>query len=113
MGTVAEPVPLLLGRDAELARLGALLEQARAASGAVVTISGPAGIGKTRLLAAVHRLAGDQGFRSLRARGRELEADMAFSVVRQLLEQPVLSASAASGGGCWPARPGPERARWA
>jgi len=95
MVTVAEPVPLLLERDAELARLSALLEQAHAASGAVVTISGPAGIGKTRLLAAVHRLAGDRGFRSLRARGRELEADMAFSVVRQLLEQPVLSAAAA------------------
>src|SRR6185312_14732634 len=69
MVTVAEPVPLLLERDAELARLSALLEQAHAGSGAVVTISGPAGIGKTRLLAAVHRLAGDRGFRSLRARG--------------------------------------------
>jgi tetratricopeptide (TPR) repeat protein len=94
MVTVAEPVPLLLERDAELARLNSLLEKACAGSGAVVTISGPAGIGKTQLLAAVHRIAGDQGFRSLRARGRELEADMAFSVVRQLLEQPVLSASA-------------------
>ena len=94
MVTVAEPVPLLLERDAELARLNSLLEKACAGSGAVVTISGPAGIGKTQLLAAVHRLAGDRGFRSLRARGRELEADMAFSVVRQLLEQPVLSASA-------------------
>jgi len=94
MVTVAEPVPLLLERDAEQARLSALLEQARAGSGAVATISGPAGIGKTQLLAAVHRLAADRGFRSLRARGRELEADMAFSVVRQLLEQPVLSASA-------------------
>ena len=94
MVTVAEPVPLLLERDAEQTRLSALLEQARAGGGAVVTISGPAGIAKTQLLAAVYRLAADRGFRSLRARGRELEADMAFSVVRQLLEQPVLSASA-------------------
>jgi len=94
MGVIAEPVPLLLERDAELARLSALLEQARAGSGSVVAVSGPAGIGKTELLAAVHRLAADRGFRSLRARGRELEAEMAFSVVRQLLEQPVLSASA-------------------
>jgi DNA-binding CsgD family transcriptional regulator len=91
---VAEAKPLLLERDAELARLSALLEEARAGSGAVVAINGPAGIGKTELLTAVHRLAADRGFRSLRARGRELEADMAFSVVRQLLEQPVLSASA-------------------
>ena len=108
MVTVAEPVPLLLERDAELARLSALLEQAHAGSGAVVTISAPAGIGKTQLLAAVHRLAGDRGFRSLRARGRELEAGMAYSVVRQLLEQPVLSASARRAA---PAagRPGPGR----
>ena len=55
MVTVAEPVPLLLERDAELARLNSLLEKACAGSGAVVTISGPAGIGKTQLLAAVHR----------------------------------------------------------
>ena len=94
MVAVAGPKPLLLERDAELAQLDALLEQAQAGSGSVVTITGPAGIGKTELLAAVHRIAGDRGFRTLRARGRELEADMAFSVVRQLLEQPVLSASA-------------------
>jgi AAA ATPase domain len=94
MVAVAGTKPLLLERDAELTRLSVLLEQARAGSGSVVAINGPAGIGKTEVLAAVHRLAGDRGFRSLRARGRELEADMAFSVVRQLLEQPVLSASA-------------------
>jgi DNA-binding CsgD family transcriptional regulator len=94
MGAVAGPKPLLLERDAELAQLSALLEKAQAGSGSVVAVSGPAGIGKTELLTAVHRLAGDRGFRSLRARGRELEAGMAFSVVRQLLEQPVLSASA-------------------
>jgi predicted ATPase len=94
MVAVAKPKPLLLERDAELAWLSALLEKAQAGSGGVAVISGPPGIGKTELLAAVHRLAGDRGFRSLRARGRELEADMAFSVVRQLLEQPVLSASA-------------------
>src|SRR5215469_5791472 len=94
MGAVAGAEPLL-ERDAELARLSALLEKAQAGSGSVVAVSGPAGIGKTELLAAAHRFAGDRGFRSLRARGRELEAGMAFSVVRQLLEQPVMSASAA------------------
>src|SRR5689334_6529889 len=94
MVAVAEAKPLLLERDAELARLSALLGSAQAGSGAVVAIGGPAGIGKTELLAAVHRFAGDRGFRLLRARGRELEAGMAFSVVRQLLEQSVLSASA-------------------
>jgi DNA-binding CsgD family transcriptional regulator len=92
MVAVAEHEQLLLERDGELARLTALLENAHAGSGAMVTISGPPGIGKTELLAALHRVAAVRGFRSLRARGRELEADMAFSVVRQLLEQPVLSA---------------------
>ncbi len=93
MVAVAETRPLLLERDGELARLSALLDHAQAGSGSVVAVSGPPGIGKTELLAAVHRVAGDRGFRSLRARGRELEAGMAFSVVRQLLEQPLLSAS--------------------
>src|SRR5258705_571860 len=94
MVAVAKPKPLLLERDAELAWLSTLLEKAQAGSGGVAVISGPPGIGKTELLAAVHRLAGDRGFRSLRARGRELEADMAVSVVRQLLGQPGLLGSA-------------------
>ena len=84
---------LLLERDGELERLNTLLESASEGSGAVAVVSGPPGIGKTELLTAVHGLAARHGFRSLRAPGRELEADMAFSAVRQLLEQPVLSAS--------------------
>jgi len=84
----------LLERDAELVRLGGLLDQARAGHGRVAAIEGPAGIGKTRLLAAVRVLAAERGFRSLTACGRELEAGMAFAVVSQLLEAPVLAASA-------------------
>jgi DNA-binding CsgD family transcriptional regulator len=84
--------PLLLERDAELARLSALLAEAYAGRGAVAAIDGPAGIGKTELLAAVRRLAGNRGFRLLRARGRELEAEIAFGVARQVLEVAVLSA---------------------
>ena len=84
----------LLERDAELARLGGLLDQARAGHGRVAAIEGPAGIGKTRLLAALRGLAAERGFRSLTACGRELEAGMAFAVVSQLLETPVLAASA-------------------
>jgi Cdc6-like AAA superfamily ATPase len=55
MVAVAKPTPLLLERDAELARLSALIEKAQAGSGGVAVISGPPGIGKTALLAAVHR----------------------------------------------------------
>ena len=85
----------LLERDVELARLTALLAQAQAGSGAVAAIEGPAGIGKTALLEALRRQAADLGIRSLRARGRVLEAGMAFAVVRQLMEPVVLSSSAA------------------
>ncbi|MGO9081466.1 MAG: AAA family ATPase [Streptosporangiaceae bacterium] len=61
----------LLERDAELGRLSVLLDRARDGQGAAVAIEGPAGIGKTGLLAAVRRLAAERGFRSLKARGRE------------------------------------------
>ena len=94
MGTVAESVPLLLERDAELARVSALLAEASVGRGAVVVVGGPAGIGKTELLAAVRERAGERGFRVLAARGRELESGMAFTVVRQLVEAAVLSADA-------------------
>lgn len=90
-GGVAE---VLLERDAELDRLSVLLDRARIGSGATVVIEGAAGIGKTDLLAAVHQLAAERGFRSLKARGREREAEMAFGVVAQLLEPPVLTATA-------------------
>ena len=94
MGAVAESVPLLLERDAQMARASALLAEASAGRGAVVVVGGPAGIGKTELLAAVGQRAGVLGFRVLSARGRELEAEMAFGVVRQLVEAAVLSADA-------------------
>jgi len=53
-------------------------------------VEGPAGIGKTVLLAAGREAAECQGFRVLRARGGELEREFAFGVVRQLVE-PVLA----------------------
>jgi DNA-binding CsgD family transcriptional regulator len=89
-----EPASPLLERESELALLGTLLGQARAGRGAVVAIEGPAGIGKSGLLAVAAAIAGDHGFRRLRARGRELEAGMAFAVASQLLEPPVVAASA-------------------
>ena len=85
----------LLERDAELARLSALLAGARAGRGAVAAIEGPAGIGKTTLLDALHGQAAERGVRSLRARGHVLEAGMAFAVMRQLMEPIVLSVLAA------------------
>jgi hypothetical protein len=80
----------LLERDAELGHLDTMLAKAAAGAGGVVRVSGPAGIGKSELLAAARQRAAQQGLRSLSACGRELETEMAFAVVRQLLEPAVL-----------------------
>jgi DNA-binding CsgD family transcriptional regulator len=93
MEVTTESIGLLLERDGELARLSFLVKQAGAGRGAVVAIEGPAGIGKTGLLLALHSLAEGQGLRGLKARGREREAGMAFAVASQLLEPPVLRGS--------------------
>ena len=80
----------LLERHAELAAIESALARARAGYGSFVVIEGPAGIGKTALLAAARTGAVDDGMRVLRSRGTELERDFAFGVVRQLFE-PVLA----------------------
>lgn len=67
--------------------LGALLAAAAAGTGGVVEVSGPAGIGKTSLLAASATLAAESGMRCLTARGRELDRGFSFGVVRQLFER--------------------------
>jgi DNA-binding CsgD family transcriptional regulator len=83
----------LLERSEELARIESALAEARSGRGTFVVIEGPAGIGKTALLAAVRTAAADRGMRVLRSRGTELERDFAFGVVRQLFEQPLAEAS--------------------
>ena len=67
----------------------------KAMAGALV-VEGPAGIGKTVLLAAGRDVAEGEDFRVLRARGAELEREFAFGVVRQLVE-PVGGGGVAAG----------------
>ena len=83
----------LCERDSELARVDALLATARAGRGGMLLITGPAGIGKTVLLAAARERAGQAGMRVLAGRGGELESSFSFGVARQLFE-PLLAGSA-------------------
>jgi DNA-binding CsgD family transcriptional regulator len=90
----------LLERDGELALVEHALDLGRAGQGSALIIRGPAGIGKSSLLAAARVTAQAAGARVLRARGGELERDFGFGVVRQLFEPALAAASAA------------ERAEW-
>jgi DNA-binding CsgD family transcriptional regulator len=83
----------LLERSEELARIESALAEARSGRGTFVVLEGPAGMGKTVLLAAARTAAADAGMRVLRSRGTELERDFAFGVVRQLFELPLAEAS--------------------
>jgi len=85
---------LLLEREAQVAALQAWVDAAAGSGGGrFVVIEGGAGIGKTRLLAEARTIAGAAGMRVLTARGRELEGEFAFGIVRQLFEPVVASAS--------------------
>jgi DNA-binding CsgD family transcriptional regulator len=90
MAAAAEP---LLERSDELARIESALAEARMGRGRFLVIEGPAGIGKTALLAAARTTAAEDGMRMLRSRGTELEREFAFGVVRQLFE-PALAEAA-------------------
>ncbi len=68
--------------------LRAAVSGARAGRGRTVLVSGPAGIGKTHLLKAAAEIARPSLVR-LVARGTELECDMPFGAVLQLLEASV------------------------
>jgi DNA-binding CsgD family transcriptional regulator len=85
----------LLERGEELARIQSAFDQARSGRGTFLVLEGPAGIGKTALLAAARTAAADGGMRVLRSRATELERDFAFGVVRQLFEPSLVEASEA------------------
>ncbi len=96
---------VLLERVQELSTLDALIEEAAAGQAHLAVIEGPAGIGKTRLVAEARRMAGDKGLRVLAAQGAELESEFAFGVVRQLFEPEVVRDEAAAlAGAAGPAR---------
>jgi DNA-binding CsgD family transcriptional regulator/Flp pilus assembly protein TadD len=90
-GSTAEPSSApLLERDRELAAVERVLESARDASGGILLIEGPPGIGKTELVLWALRRAEAEGMAVASARASEFERELAFGIVRQLLEPSVV-----------------------
>lgn len=81
-------------RGTELSSLDVALAALARGAGGCVVVEGPAGIGKTRLLAAARDRARENGVRVLRARGSELERSAPFGIVHQLLDVTVRRATA-------------------
>jgi DNA-binding CsgD family transcriptional regulator len=78
---------VLIGRDAEQARIATVLEQARAGRASVLVLRGEPGVGKTSLLdAAIQRAT---GFGILTTTGVQSERELPFAGVHALL-QPLL-----------------------
>ena len=89
----------ILERETELRRVADLVERvAQGGRGATLVVEGPAGIGKTRLLAAVGEIAVAHGMAVFAARGAELERGFPFGLVRQLFDPPLAAADTASRG---------------
>ena len=78
---------VLHGRDVELARLEALIADARRGTAGSVVVHGEPGVGKSALLAEVLSTVSD--VRVLRTQGLESESPLAFAALHRLL-RPVL-----------------------
>ena len=78
---------MLYGRDAERARLGGLLEDARESRSGVLVIRGEAGVGKSALLEDARQRASDM--RVLSGSGIESEAQVPFAALHQIV-RPIL-----------------------
>jgi DNA-binding CsgD family transcriptional regulator len=85
----------LLEREHELDIVQDALDRLADGPGSTLLIEGPAGIGKTRLLAAATELGRQREVVVLAARGGQLEREMPFGVARQLLEPIVEGAGEA------------------
>jgi len=79
----------LLEREREVSTLDGLIAAAARGEAPVVSIEGPPGIGKSRLIAHARLRAAEAGFTVLSARGSEFERDFGFGAVLQLFERLV------------------------
>ena len=78
-----------LERESELDHIADALAGAADGRGSVLVVEGPAGIGKTRLVADARALAKLRGFGRLWAVGDELERAIPWAVVRQLVDRSI------------------------
>ena len=89
----------LVGRDAELGRMLTLLDDAASGQAVVALIGGDAGVGKTRLVAEVTRIATEQGFTVLSGHCAELGESVPYLPLADALRgvtQPLGAAPAGS-----------------
>ncbi|WP_354698089.1 hypothetical protein DSM112329_03753 [Paraconexibacter sp. AEG42_29] len=82
-------MPELLERDGPQAALSDAVAAGAAGAGTLVVVHGPAGIGKTTLLAQARADAEGRGLRVLHARGSDFERSFTFGVIRTLFERVV------------------------
>jgi DNA-binding CsgD family transcriptional regulator len=73
-----------------VAAIEAALDDACGAAGAVVVLTAPAGMGKTRLMRAAAKPAAQRQMLVLTCRGDELEREFPFGLVRQLFEPALM-----------------------
>lgn len=79
-----DPAGGLLEREQEMAAVRCLLDDA-ATSGGLLIVEGDAGIGKTAIIHEAVRLAVERGYQIGTARGTELEQELPFGTIRELL----------------------------
>ncbi|WP_051222339.1 ATP-binding protein [Conexibacter woesei] len=96
MSTPSRSSAALVGREAELRRAAALLDEVRDGALAAVhlTVAGEAGIGKSAWLAAVADRA--EGFRTLLGRGAEFEREVPFALAIDALDDAFAELDAAA-----------------
>jgi DNA-binding CsgD family transcriptional regulator len=82
---MADQPELLLERESELALIERRLERLRVGDGGRLLIEGPAGIGKSALIAAACARAAARGVRVIACEAREIERQVAFAVTDELL----------------------------
>lgn len=84
----------LVERDIELDRLARVLDSAARASGRLLVVEGPAGIGKSAVLATGADAGRERGWTVLTAVAGEFEQNLGFGVVRELFEPALLGLAA-------------------